>query len=65
MRTVMLEEAEGGAQRQAVEYYFLAPDGTGFKVAQPSPAYSSGFHVLPSTYGGKPSGAFIWTTRLE
>ena len=40
MRTVVLEgEGEGGAQRAAVEYYFLAPDGTGFKVAQPADAY--------------------------
>ena len=39
MRNVVLEDEPGGAQRAAVEYYFLAPDGTGFKVAQPQPAY--------------------------
>ena len=39
MRTVVKAEGEGGAQRAAVEYYFLAPDGTGFKVNQPADAY--------------------------
>ena len=39
MRTVLLEEGEDGVQHSAVEYYFLAPDGTGFKCLQPHEAY--------------------------
>ena len=39
MRQVLLEDAEDGSQFSAVEYYFLAPDGTGFKCALPSAAY--------------------------
>ena len=39
MRTVVCEDEAGGSEHAAVEYYFLAPDGTGFKCAQLHPAY--------------------------
>ena len=37
-RTVMVEEQDG-AQLSAVEYYFIAPDGTGFKALQRAQPY--------------------------
>ena len=39
MRTVMLEKGEDAKELSAVEYYFLAPDGSGFKCTQPHEAY--------------------------
>ena len=38
MRQLVVEDEEGG-QRAACEYYFLAPDGTGFKVGEVNTAY--------------------------
>jgi DNA polymerase epsilon subunit 1 len=39
MRTVLVEEEEGGAQRSAVEYYFIRPDGSGFKAWEHAEPY--------------------------
>ena len=39
MRTIVLEDEETGAQRNAVEYYFLAADGTNFKATQSAQPY--------------------------
>jgi DNA polymerase epsilon subunit 1 len=39
MRTVMLEKGDDAKELSAVEYYFLAPDGSGFKCTQPHEAY--------------------------
>ena len=38
-RQIVVEAEEGGVQRAAVEYYFLAPDGSGFKASCAAPAY--------------------------
>jgi len=38
MRQLVVEDEDGG-QLAACEYYFLAPDGTGFKALQTSPPY--------------------------
>jgi DNA polymerase epsilon subunit 1 len=38
-RAINLEDEETGATRGAVEYYFLAPDGTGFKAVETAQPY--------------------------